>query len=37
MSERQLLDSLIAALTELGQGVIVGDLETQRYVSVVGE
>ena len=34
MSERQLLDSLVAALTELGQGVIVGDLSTQRYVSV---
>ena len=34
MSDGHLLDPLVAALTELGQGVAVVDLETQRYLSV---
>src|SRR5436190_983712 len=34
MSDRNLFDSLLAALTEVGEGVAVVDLDTQRYVSV---
>src|SRR4051794_10559691 len=34
MSEPQLSESLVDALTELGQGVAVVDLETQRYLFV---
>jgi diguanylate cyclase (GGDEF)-like protein/PAS domain S-box-containing protein len=34
MSDRLLLDSLVDALTELGQGVAVVDLTTQRYLRV---
>jgi diguanylate cyclase (GGDEF)-like protein/PAS domain S-box-containing protein len=34
MSDQDLLDSLVAALNALGQGVAVVDLERRRYVSV---
>src|SRR5438270_7053081 len=33
MSDRHILDSLVAAAGELGHGVAVVDLEAQRYVS----
>src|SRR4051794_33403540 len=36
MSDRHLLDSLVAALTDLGEGVAVVDITTRRYVSVNG-
>jgi diguanylate cyclase (GGDEF)-like protein/PAS domain S-box-containing protein len=34
MSDGHLFDPLVAALDELGQGIAIVDLETQRYVSV---